>query len=83
MLKYVTGLLGTGVYAFVYQITLLIGEVIDIGFNIYYEACSDGNLEGIVTGVVDGINAGVRNFVFYCLGTVYYGCEYEMTIRID
>ena len=48
-----------------------------------FEAFSDGNLEGIVTVVGDGINAGVMRLVFGLLGAVFYGHEYGIMVSID
>ena len=48
----------------------------------YFEECNVGMIEGIMTGVQDGINYGVVLFYYRGLGTGFCGDVYLITLGI-
>ena len=74
---FLSGWLGTYIGVGANGITLVINDVIGLGFSDrYFEVCSDGNLESLVIGVQDGINSGVGSFIF---GGVLWKCRLNYT----
>ena len=80
----VAGGLGTYFYRDADGITLGIDEVIELGFSDrYFEFCSDGKLEGFMTGVIDVINYGVGLCIADKLGTGFDGYADKITLGFD
>ena len=51
--------------------------------NRYFELCSDGNHDNLVTGVQDGVNSGVGKFVADRLGKGFDGDADGIIILLD
>ena len=49
----------------------------------YFGVCNDGKIEGLVTWVKNGINAGIGLCVAGLLGTGFDGDSYGITLGID
>ena len=78
---FLSGWLGTYIGVGANGITLVINDVIGLGFSDrYFEVCSDGKIDGIVIGVQDGIHSGVCVCDVGRLATGFYGDSDAITL---
>ena len=82
--SWVFGGLCTGFNGDLYGIKLGIYEVIDLVFSDrYFEVCSGGNIEGLVTGFQDGTHVNVSACLPVFLGKTFDEYAYGIKFGID